>query len=58
MTADAVEVPVGEHPQQPCLQLLRHVTDLIQEERAAFGLLEAPAPLRLRPGEGATLVAE
>src|SRR5213076_2710116 len=33
-----------------------HVADLVQEQRAAVGLLEAPAALRVRPGEGAALV--
>ena len=49
---------VRQHAQQPRLQVRRHVADLVQEQRAAFGLLEAPAPLRLRTGERAALVAE
>ena len=58
MAADAVEGAVGEHAQQARLQLGRHVADLVEEERAAFGLLEAAAALLLRAGEGAALVAE
>ena len=58
LAADAVEVAVGEHAQQPGLQLGRHVADLVEEERAAVGLLEAAAALRGRAGEGAALVAE
>src|SRR5512134_97095 len=58
MAAHAVEVPVRQHPQQPRLQLGRHVADLVEKERAPLRLLEAPAPLRLRPRERAALVAE
>ena len=42
--ADAIEVAVRQHAQEPRLQLLRHVADLVEKERAAFGLLEAAAP--------------
>jgi hypothetical protein len=42
----------------PRLQVERHVADLVEEERAAVGLLEAAAPRRLRAGECAALVAE
>src|SRR5205085_5240832 len=52
VAAHAVERAVGENAQQARLQLGRHVADLVQEKRAAFGLLEAPAPLLLRAGEG------
>jgi hypothetical protein len=38
---------VGQHAQQPRLQLGRHVADLVEEQRAALGLLEAAAALRL-----------
>ena len=58
VAADAVELAVGEHAQQARLQVGRHVADLVEEERAAVGLLEAPAAHRLRAGEGAALVAE
>ena len=58
VAADAIELPVGQDAQQPRLQVERHVADLVEEERAAVGLLEAPAPRRLRAGEGAALVAE
>ena len=58
VAADAVELAVGQHAQQPRLQVRRHVADLVEEQRAAVGLLEAAAPLRLRAGEGAALVAE
>ena len=49
VAADAVEVAVGEHAQQARLQVGRHVADLVEEERAALGLLEpaaAHAPAR------------
>ena len=58
VAADAIEGAIREHAQEPRLQLGGHVADFIQEERAAFGLLEAPAALLLRAGEGAALVAE
>jgi hypothetical protein len=49
MAADAVEMPVGQHAQQAGLQFGRHVADFVEEQRAALGLLEAPAALRLAP---------
>jgi hypothetical protein len=58
VAADAVELPVGQHAQQPRLQVEGHVADLVQEQRAAVGLFEAPAACGLRAGEGTALVAE
>ena len=58
MAADAIEAAVREDAQKPRLQLRRHVADLVEKERAAFGLLEAPAPLLLRAGERTALMAE
>ena len=46
VAADAVVLAVGEHAQQAHLQIGRHVADLVQEQRAALGLLEAPAARR------------
>ena len=40
MAADAVEAPSLEHTQQHRLVLCRELTDLIEKERAAIGLLE------------------
>ena len=37
---------------------LRQVADLVEEQRAAVGQLEAPAALAVGAGEGAALVAE
>ncbi|OIQ81875.1 hypothetical protein GALL_363420 [mine drainage metagenome] len=54
----AIEVSIGQHAQQPGLQLVRHIADFVEKQRAALGLLEAPAPGRLRAGEGAALMAE
>ena len=53
VAADAVEVAVGEHAQQPGLQFGGHVADLVQEQRAAFGLFEAAAAGGQRAGERA-----
>ena len=58
MATHAVELAVRQHTQQACLQVKRHVADFVEEQRAALGLLKPPAPLRLRAGEGATLMAE
>ena len=49
MAADAVELAVGEHAQQARLQVGRHVADLVEEQRAALGLLEAPAARACAP---------
>ena len=46
---DTIELAVGQDPQQAGLEFRRHVADLIEEEGAAIGLLEAP----LAPGLGA-----
>ena len=56
--ADAIEGAVRQHAQQPGLQLRRHVADLVEEQGAALGLLEAAAPLLLGAGKRAALVAE
>ena len=58
LAADPVELAFGQHAQQPRLQRQRHVADLIEEQRAAVGLLETAAPLRIRAGERALLVTE
>ena len=56
--ADAVILAVRQHAQQTHLQIGRHVADLVQEQRPALGLLEAPAAQALRAGERAALMAE
>ena len=56
--ADAEELALGQHAQQARLQRQRHVADLVEEQRAAVGLLEAADVAALRTGEGAGLVAE
>ena len=55
---DTIELAIGQHAQQAGLGLGGHVTDLIEEQRAAIGLLEAPAAQRRGAGEGALLMAE
>ena len=42
ITAHAVKLPVGQHAQQTGLNVQRHIADLIQEQRAAVSLFEAP----------------
>ena len=39
--ADRRELAVLQHAQQPGLGVQRHVADLVEEQRAAVGLLEA-----------------
>ena len=56
--ADRRVLALLQHAQQPRLRLERHVADLVEEQRAALGLLEAALRARLGAGEGALLVAE
>jgi hypothetical protein len=58
LAADAIKLALGQHAQQPRLQRSRHVADLIEEQRAAVGLLEAAAAQTVGAGEGALFVAE
>jgi hypothetical protein len=51
--ADAVELALLQHAQQAGLRLRRHVADLVEEQRAAVGLLEAAGARSVRAGEGA-----
>ncbi len=56
--ADALETPLLEYAQQLGLHGQRHVADLVEENGAAVGHLEAAAALADGAGEGALLVAE
>ena len=56
--ADRRVLALLQHAQQPRLRFHRHVADLVEKQRAAFGLLEAADVTVLRAGEGALLVAE
>ena len=56
--ADAEELALGQHAQQARLQRGRHVADLVEEQRAAIGLLEAADVALAGAGERAGLVAE
>jgi hypothetical protein len=58
VSADAVELAILQHAQQARLQRRRHVTDFIEEQRAAIGLLEPSLALQRGPGESALFVAE
>ena len=49
--ADALELALLQHAQQLDLHLQRQVADLVEEQRAAVGQLEAPEPARHRAGE-------
>jgi hypothetical protein len=50
--------PLFEHAQQLYLHVGRHVADLVEEERAAMGVLEAAALLVDGAGERALFMAE
>ncbi len=56
--ADALEAALLEHPKDLGLRLGGHVSDLVEEDRAAVRRLEAADPTRVRAGEGAPLVPE
>ena len=58
VAADALEAAFLQHPQQLDLHLQRHVADFVEEQRAAFGKLEAAQPRGQRAGEGALFVSE
>src|SRR5262245_30094739 len=47
-----------QHAQKTRLRFHRHVADLVEKERASFGLFEAPGMPVLGAGEGPLLVAE
>ena len=56
--AEPLEPPLLQHAQQLDLRRRRDVTDLVEEQRAAVGHLEATGLRRHRAGERALLVAE
>ncbi len=56
--ANTLELLLLEHAQELRLRLERELADLVEEDAAAVGELEPPAPLLGRAGEGALLVAE
>ena len=58
VAADPIELAVGEHPEQARLELGRHVSDLVEEQRAAVGLLETAEAAGLGTGEGPAFVTE
>ncbi len=47
-----------QHAQQACLGIHRHVADLVEEQRAPLGLLEATRRAGVGTGKGTLLVAE
>jgi hypothetical protein len=56
--ADALELLFLEHAQQLGLQVGADLADLVEQQRAAVGELEAAFALLVRAGEGAAFVAE
>ena len=56
--ADPLELALLQHAQQLHLRAQVDVADLVEEQRAAFGQLEAALLARVRAGERALLVAE
>ena len=57
-SAQAHELSFLQHAQEARLQLRAHVGDLVEEQRAAVGLLEVAGGGFRRAGEGAFLIAE
>src|SRR4029079_10793717 len=51
-------LPLLQHSQQLGLQVRRHLTNLVEQQRAAFGELEQTDLVVASAGEGAFLVAE
>src|ERR1700686_4484671 len=58
VAAHALEFLVLDGAQQLRLEFERHLTDLIEKQRALVSQLEAPNLLRNRPGERTLLMAE
>src|SRR6266852_1485775 len=58
MSTDPSHLAVLQRAQELHLQRMRHLADLVEEERAAAGGLELPGPGGDRAGEGALGVAE
>ena len=56
--ANTHDAPVLDHPKQLGLQVQRNIANLIQEERAAVGLLKLAHVVRMRIGESALHMAE
>ena len=56
--AEPAEAALLQHAQQLDLRRRRHLADLVEEQRAAVGQLEAALPAIGGAGEGALLVAE
>ncbi len=56
--ADAADLALLEHAQEPELHRRRHLADLVEEDRAAVRLLEEALALAGGAGEGAARVAE
>ena len=56
--AEPLELVLLQHAQDLGLRVRAHVADLVEEQRAAVGLLEAADALLVGAGERALLVAE
>ena len=56
--ADPLELAFLQHAQELDLDVRRQVADLVEEDRAAVGQLEAPGPHRDGAGERALFVSE
>ncbi len=58
VAAHAIELAIGQYPQQAGLGVGRHVADFVEEQGAAVGLLEA-APAQVGgAGESALFMTE
>ena len=54
----AFKLTLLQHPQQLGLQARADLADLVEQQRAAVGQLEAALAQRVSPGESTLLVAE
>ncbi|MNV59729.1 hypothetical protein D3C71_1521710 [compost metagenome] len=58
VAADAVKLPIGQHAQQTCLHVQRHIADFIEEKRSAVCLFKAALTNGICAGKRAFLMAK
>ena len=58
LTANAVKLTFGQHPQQPGLQCRRHIADFIEEQRATIRLFKSSYTSRRSTGKCSTFMPE
>ena len=58
VSADAVKITIAQDTQQPGLQIEWHVSNFIEKQGAAFGLLKSTSSHGLGTRESASLMAK